>query len=126
MLQKKVHSGVVFVQVLFLVLFVFIGVSQVLGATPSAQPESLKVSEPKSLGISKQESLGVSESKSLGVSEPKSLEVSNSKSLESGGFKEGRYTPAERENAEYLRCAAKKEFSDRYKCALEGLGITQE
>jgi hypothetical protein len=72
------------------------------------------------------EIMEVSEPKSLEVSEPKSLEVSEPKSLESGSFQKGRYTPAERENPAYDRCAKEKGFDDQYQCALEALGITEE
>jgi hypothetical protein len=89
-------------------------------------PEFMGVLEPESMGVSEPESLGVSEPESLGVSEPKPLEISEPKSLESGRFPGGKYTPAERENVEYNRCAKLKEFSEQQKCALEALDIKQE
>ncbi len=102
------------------------GVSQGVGATLSAQPKSVEVSKPKSLEVSKPKTLKVSKPKFSEVSKPKSYKMSKPKSFEPGTFKRGEYAPAERENAEYLRCAAQKGFDERYKCALEALDMTQE
>ncbi len=90
------------------------------------QPKFLELTEPEFLEVSEPEFLEVSEPEFLEVSEPKSLKVSEPKILESGRFPKGKYTPAERENVEYLRCAKEKGFSNQLNCMNEALGITQE
>ncbi len=85
---------------------------------PITEPELLEITEPEFLELTQQELLEIRELKSLKVSEPKSLEP--------GRFPGGKYTPAERENTAYNRCAKLKEFDDQQKCALEALGIAGE
>ena len=111
-------AGVVVSLIICIALLMSSGVSKAMGAPLPAEPKSLKVSET--------EFLIVSEPKSMKISELKSLRVLKPKSLESGVFLKGKYTPAERENVEYLRCGKLEGFSDRQQCALEALGITQE
>ena len=88
--------------------------------------EEDKIKPPVFTGVLEPESMGVSEPESMGVSEPKPLEISEPKSLESGRFPGGKYTPAERENVEYNRCAKEQGFDAQLECAREALGTTQE
>jgi hypothetical protein len=120
--NRQFVAGVAITLILCIALLIPGGVSQGVGATLSAQPQSLQVSKPKSLEVSKPKTLKVSEPKFLEVSKPKSTEVSKPKSFKSGVFLNGNYTRAERENAEYLRCAAQQGFDDRHKCAFEAIG----
>ncbi len=110
-------AGIAVTLIICIALLLPGGVSKAVGGSLIVE-EGFEVSEP--------EFLEVSEPKSLIVSEPKSIRVSKPKSLESGVFLKGKYTPAERENPAYRRCATLEEFSDRQQCALEALGITQE
>ena len=113
--NKQFVAGVALTLMLCIALLMPSGVSQVVGATLPAQPKFLEVSKPKTLKLSEPK-------KFLEVSKPKSTKVSKPKSFKSGTLKEGKYTRAERENAEYLRCAAQKGFDDRHKCAFEAIG----
>jgi hypothetical protein len=88
--------------------------------------KAFEVTQPEFLGITEPEFMGITQPDFLGASEPESLKVSNPKSLKEGEFPKGKYTPAERENPAYDRCAKEKGFDDRYQCALKALGTTQE
>jgi len=125
MLWKKKQVGVAANLILCVALLMTGGVSQAVGESLIVERE-FEVTQPKFLEISEPKFLEVSEPETQTVSELKSLKVSNPKSLKSGDFLRGKYTPAERENVEYNRCASQKGFNDQYKCALGSLGLTQE
>jgi hypothetical protein len=123
--NRQSVAGVAVNLILFIALLLSGCVSKTVGESYIVEKEH-KIKPPEIMEVSEPKSLEVSEPKSLEVSEPKSLEVSEPKSLESGSFQKGRYTPAERENPAYDRCAKEKGFDDQYQCALEALGITEE
>jgi hypothetical protein len=118
-------AGVAGPVILGIALLLPVGVSNAVGESLISD-KPFAVSEPEFMEVSEPKTLEVSEPKILEVSELKSLEISEPKSLETGSFPKGKYTPPERENPAYDRCAKEKGFDDRHKCALEALGTTQE
>ena len=125
MLWKKKQVGVAANLILCVALLMTGGVSQAVGESLIVERE-FEVTQPKFLEISEPKFQKVYEPEFQEVSELNSLEISEPESLESVPFLRGKYTPAERENAAYLRCAKEKGFDDQYKCALGSLGVTQE
>jgi hypothetical protein len=119
MLWKKTRTRVAGSLITGIALLV--GVSQAMAET---SPEGLRmatVSKPKQLTVSEPKKMGVSEPRIQGVSVLGTRKVSKQSSFKYGGFSNGKYTAAQKENAAYLRCSKLKGFNERRICALEGL-----
>ena len=113
MLWKKTRTRVAGSLIAGIALLV--GVSQVM-----AEPKQLELSKQKQLTVSGQKQIGVSEPRIQGVSEPLIQKVFKTRPIQSGHFSKGKYTPAQRTNPFYTRCAKREGFDERRKCALEG------
>ena len=125
MLWENKYASVAVTLIIWIALLLPSGISKAAEENLIAD-KKFEVTEPEFLGITEPEFLGITEPEFLEISKPESLKVSEPKSLESGRFPRGKYTPAERENAAYLRCAKQKGFSNQLNCVNEALGITQE
>jgi len=123
--NRRFIAGVAGPVILGIALLMPGGVSNAVGESLISD-KPFVVSEPKMLEISEPKTLKVSEPKILEVSELKSLNLSEPKSLEPNPFLKGKYTPPERKNPAYTRCASRKGFSEQLNCARESLGTTQK
>ena len=125
MLWKKRHAGIAGTLIIGIALLLSGGVSRAAGENLIAD-KKFEVTEPEMVEVIRPEMLEVTEPEMVEVTEPEPLEISEPKSLGPDPFLKGEYTPAERENLAYNRCASLKGFSEQQKCALEALGMTQE
>ena len=110
------------IAILTAIALVFFTVSN----SSAAEFEFLEVTEPEFLELTDQEFLTLTQQQLLQITGLKSLKVSKPKSLVLDRFPEGEYTPAERENTAYDRCAKQEGFDAQLNCALEALGIEGE
>ena len=125
MLWKKGQARIAGTLVLGVALLLSGGITQAAEENLIAD-KAFEVTQPEKVEIIKPEIMGVTQPEMLEVSEPKMLEISEPESLEAGNFPRGEYSPAERENPAYDRCATQEGFDAQLKCARETMGIAQE
>ena len=103
-------------------IVLLLGVSHAMAETSPEGLNMATVSKPKQLTVSEPKTMGVSKPRIQGVSVLGTQKVSKPRPIQSGGFSKGKYTNAQKPNPAYERCAKLKDFEERRKCALEGLG----
>jgi hypothetical protein len=124
MLCKKKHTGVAGTLVLGVALLLSGGITQAAEENLIAD-KAFEVTQPEMVEVTQPEFIEITEPDRAEVTNLDSIKVSKPKSLESGSFPGGKYTPAERDNPAYDRCAKEQGFDDRYQCALEALDTPQ-
>ncbi len=127
MFWKRKYPGIAVTLAVSFIFFMSGGISQAAEENLIAdepfkviQPEKAEIIDPNSLKIE------ISKFELTKIGPLESLTVSKPKTLKPGTFSKGTYTPTQRENPAYDRCAKYKEFNALLACALQAINNRPE